>query len=236
MSTTAATAEPAAGALASPPAPPLAQPTASIARTVVNVAWMSILLGVGLELILLAIAAGAGPLTKLQPFAADLVQKVTWASMVCVGLALGNSAAKLRPHLTGLMGLLSAPLGFAAAKALHKSTEKALGLAGAAASAGPSPVMLAGLKAAEYAALGLLIGWLAKKEFGLPPYLTAGLGVGIVFGGTILGLMDWYALKPLTGPALLSRAVNEFLFPVGCSVILYAAESLSKRLTVGQEA
>lgn len=213
----------------------LAKPTASVARTVVNVAWMSILLGVGLELLLLLIAAGAGPLTKLQPFAADLVQKITWAAMVCVGLALGNSAAKLRPHLTGFMGLLSAPLGFAAAKALHKSTEKALGLAGAAAAAaGPSPLMLAGMKAAEYAVLGLIIGWLAKKEFGLSPYLTAGLGVGIVFGGTILGMMDWYAVKPLTGPPLLSRAVNEFLFPIGCSVILFAADNLSKRLTVAE--
>lgn len=211
---------------------PLAKPTTNTARTVVNVAWMSILLGVTLELFLLLIAAGSGPLVKLQPFAADLVQKITWASMVCIGLALGNSAAKLRPHLTGFLGFLSAPLGFATARALHKSTEKALGLVGAAVAAGPSPWFLAGVKAAEYAALGLIIGWLAKKEAGILPYLTAGLGVGIVFGGTILGAMDWYSPKGLGGPALLSRAVNEFLFPMGCSVILFAAENLSKKLTV----
>lgn len=211
---------------------PLAKPTASTARTVVNVAWMSILLGVTLEVFLLLIAAGAGPLVKLQPFAADLVQKITWASIVCIGLALGNSAAKLRPHLTGFLGFLSAPLGFATARALHKSTEKALGLVSAAAAAGPSPFFLAGMKAVEYAALGLILGWLARKESGLLPYITAGLGIGIVFGGTILGAMDWYSPKGLAGPALLSRAVNEFLFPVGCSIILFAAENLSKKLTV----
>lgn len=211
---------------------PLAIPTTNTARTVVNVAWMSILLGVTLEIFLLLIAAGSGPLVKLQPFAADLVQKITWASMVCIGLALGNSAAKLRPHLTGFLGFLSAPLGFATARALHKSTEKALGLVGAAAAAGPSPWLLAGIKAAEYAALGLIIGSLAKKESGILSYLTAGLGIGIVFGGTILGVMDWYSPKGLAGPALLSRAVNEFLFPIGCSIILFAAENLSKKLTV----
>ena len=36
-------------------------------RTVVTVAWMSVLLGVGLELLLIALAAGAGTASKLQP-------------------------------------------------------------------------------------------------------------------------------------------------------------------------
>lgn len=222
----------AAAAPAPAPIPAVAAPpSAAIAKTVVNVAWMSIVLGIGLEILLLLIAAGYGTFTTLQPFAADLVQKITWASVVCVGLALGNTAAKFRPQLTGVAGLVAAPFGFGAARALHKSAEKALGLAGAAAG-GPSPLLLAGLKAAEYAALGLMIGWLSKKNWGFITYVTAGVGIGVIFGGTILGFMDWYSPKGLSGPLLLSRIVNEFLFPVGCSVILFAAENLSKRIVI----
>ena len=54
-----------------PPLPESSSPSAGLIRTVFTVAWMSVLLGVGLELLLIALAAGAGTASKLQPFIAD---------------------------------------------------------------------------------------------------------------------------------------------------------------------
>lgn len=210
-----------------PAAVPIAAPRTL--RIVVHTAWMSLVLGIGLEVILLLISAGYGTFKSIQPFVADLVQKITWASMVCVGLALGGAAAKMRPQVTGLSGLLFAPAGFAAARALHKGTEKALGIVSAV-PAGPSPLMLAGLKSLEYAVLGVFVGWLSRKQLGIWPNLTAGFGVAVLFGGFILASMDWYSPAGLAGAALLTRVVNELLFPVGCSVVLYAAEALSRKV------
>lgn len=208
---------------------PAAGPVPRTLQMIVHVAWMSLALGIGLEVILLLIAAGYGTFTTIQPFVADLVQKITWASVVCVGLALGGAAAKMRPQVTGLCGLLFAPAGFSAARALHKGTEKALGIVSAT-PAGPSPLMLAGVKSLEYALLGVFVGWLGRKQLGIWANITAGFGVAVLFGGFILGSMDWYSPKGLAGAALLTRVVNELLFPVGCSVVLYAAEALTRKV------
>jgi hypothetical protein len=204
--------------------------SSNLARTVFTVAWMSVALGVGLELILVLIAAGAGTFVRIHPFLADAVQKVGWGAFVCVGLAFGKVASKLRPHATGLLGLLSAPLGFAAARTMHKTAEKSLGLVSAAA-VGPSPLTLATLKGLEYAALGLLLGLLMKRQVRSPlAYIAAGFGASVLFGGTIIAAMDYYNPAPLSGVPLATRVVNEMLFPVGCSLVLYAAEALTSRV------
>ena len=210
-----------------------ANATSGLVRTVFTVAWMSVLLGVGLELVLIVLAASAGTASRIQPFIADLAQKIAWGSFVCIGLAFGKAAAALRPQVTGMLGLLAAPVGFSVARATHKATEKALGLASAAVAAGPSPYLLAGIKALEYAALGLILGWMLKKAWsGASSFLAVGLGAGIVFGGVIIGLMDWHAPQPLSPVGLATRGVNEILFPMGCALVLYAADSLSKKLEV----
>ena len=130
-----------------PPSTVPSSPSASLIRTVFTVAWMSVLLGVGLELLLIALAAGAGTASKFQP----------------------------------------------------------------------------------YAALGLILGWMLKKAWsGAWSFMAVGLGAGVIFGGTIIGLMDWHAAKALAPVALATRAISEILFPVGCALVLYAADSLSK--------
>ena len=216
-----------------PPLPVSSSPSAGLIRTVFTVAWMSVLLGVGLELLLIALAAGAGTASKLQPFIADLAQKISWGSFVCIGLAFGKVAGGLRPQVTGLMGFLAAPVGFSVARAAHKASEKALGLTSGIPAVGPSPYLLAGIKAIEYAALGLILGWMLKKAWsGAWSFMAVGLGAGVIFGGTIIGLMDWHAAKALAPVALATRGVNEILFPVGCALVLYAADSLSKKVEI----
>ena len=146
-----------------PPLPESSSPSAGLIRTVFTVAWMSVLLGVGLELLLIALAAGAGTASKLQPFIADLAQKISWGSFVCIGLAFGKVAGGLRPQVTGLMGFLAAPVGFSVARAAHKASEKALGLTSGIPAVGPSPYLLAGINPD----LGYLSG-MALENLGQP--------------------------------------------------------------------
>ena len=142
-------------------------------------------------------AAGAGTASKLQPFIADLAQKISWGSFVCIGLAFGKVAAELRFQVTGLMGFPAAPVDFNVARATHKVTENALGLASGVPALGPSPDLLAGIKALEYAALGLIL---------VGSFMTVGLGAGVMAIGYI-------ALIQSTAPRDHQTAVAKVIAP-----------------------
>lgn len=183
-----------------------------------------------MEALLLLLAAGFGKVPGLKPIVADLVQKVSWSVFVCVGLAVGIAAAKLRAPLMGFLGLLAAPLAFNTARFFHKSASAALAITGPA-SGDLSPFLIALLKGVEYGCLGVAVGWVGRRPWGGgAAHVAVGLGVGVVFGGTILALMSQATQKPLSTVDLLSRGVNEVLFPVGCSLVLFAAETLGKRM------
>ncbi len=199
-------------------------------RTILRVAWWSIGLGLALELLLLVLAAytdtaGASP----KPFIADLAQKVSWSFIVCVGLAFGATAAKARAGVMGLLGLLSAPAAFAVARTVHKVAKDALG-ASATVGAGASPLLLAGLKGIEYAAFGILLAWVGKRAMGLGAHLGAGLVIGLTFGAAIVAVTVQAAAAPPTAVDLIAKGINEVMFPIGCALVLYGSEAMSKKL------
>jgi len=216
---------------------PPAQPSAPaddrgiLWRKVLRVAWLSIGLGLALEILLLILAAftdTAG--TTPKPFISDLAHKVSWSFIVCVGLAFGSTASKARAGMMGLLGLISAPLGFAAARTVHKGVNEAIGMTGVV--GGLSPFLIGGLKGIEYAVLGAVLGALTKRPKGasLGVHVGAGAAVGLTFGVAIVALIANAAAKPLTPVDLASRGINEVLFPLGCSLVLYAADAMGKRL------
>lgn len=217
---------------ASAPAQPAALPTSKdpVWRKLLHVAWLSILLGLTLEILLLVLAAftntaGHTPL----PFVSDLAQKVTWSLFVCVGLALGTLVSKARAGVMGLLGLISAPLGFAVARTVHKGVNQAMGLAAAA--GGASILLVGGLKALEYAVLGAMLGAFSQgRPATLGRHLGTGAAVGLTFGVAIVAVLANAAAKPLGPVDLAVRGINEALFPIGCSLVLYAAEAIGKRL------
>src|SRR5438128_1130412 len=101
-------------------------------KTLLRVAWLAVAIGCALELVLLAVSSGMGVLAGLKPFVADLVQKVSWSVIVCIGLAVGSAAGKARDLAMGLLGFISAPAGFYAARAIHKAVTQALAVTGQA--------------------------------------------------------------------------------------------------------
>ncbi len=204
---------------------PIVQPQ----RTILKAAWLAIALGFAIEGLVLASVAIAGGALGPKPFTADLVQKVSWSFIVCVALAVARAAARASGVLMGIAGLLAAPAAFAIARGLHKGASQALGLV-AAAAPGPSPLLVAGIKSLQYAVLGLVIAWVARQAWGgVMAHAGVGFASGLLFGGPLLA-MTFQAMPTLTAGAVVARSVNELFFPVGCALVLYASDTLGKRL------
>jgi hypothetical protein len=199
------------------------------AATVLNVAWLAIFLGLFIEVLILIVVVSSGKFESMKPFVADVVRKVSWSMIVCVGLALGKSASRLRTPLMGLAGLLAAPTAFIFANALHKAASQALTITGGA-QVGPSLVPLVIIKGIEYACLGGALGWISRHSVRRAlAYIIAGLGIGFLFGSMTLTLTHYSGSAPASSAALLSLAINEIIHPVGCSLVLMSAEALGQR-------
>ena len=200
--------------------------------TLIRVAWLAILLGFAMEILLLLFTAGFEILPGFRSVLVDLIGKVSWSALVCAGLALGTAASKVRAPFMGLLGLLAAPLAFHVSRTLQQGVAKTLEVAAAGAPVGSyTLILLALLKAVEYGCLGAAIGWIGRRPWGgAMAHLAVGLAVGILFGGAIVSFTYWTAPEPLAAADLFSRGANEILFPVGCSLVLYSATALGERV------
>ena len=130
-----------------------------LAATLLRVAWLAVVLGLIMEILVIILLAGSGDPQNGRPLITEFVNQVNWSVFVCVGLAVGTAATKMRAPAMGLAGLIAAPLGFSIARFLQRVIGQALGVAVAAAA--PSLFVVALLKAIEYASLGTIIGWAA---------------------------------------------------------------------------
>jgi hypothetical protein len=203
------------------------QGSAGAKAVLLRVAWLAILLGLLLQLALLLAAAGFGIFAGLRPLVAEAARSVGWSVLVCTGIAVGRVAAKGRPPLMGIAGLLAAPLALTVANTIQKGIAAALNVPGAA---GTAPLWVLVLKAAEYGCLAAALGWIGRRAWaGAPAYAAAGLLAGIVFGGAALTLVAQSAPTPLSPAALMVKGVNELVFPVGCALVIFTAEVLGTR-------
>ena len=91
---------------------------------------------------------------------------------------------------------------------------------------------MSSLKAVEYGVLGWMLARLVQKsEIRASRYFGTGALIGIVFGGAIAwiayqaGLVK--GLQP--GPVQIAASlINEVLFPVGCSAVIYAGQLVGR--------
>jgi hypothetical protein len=203
--------------------------------TLLRVAWLAILLGLLLQLAVLLVAVGFGTAPSPGPLLAETLKTVSWSLLVCVGVALGRVAAKGQVPLEGVTGLLAAPLALTAANTVQKGVAEAVNAAGGV-PAGPAPLWVLALKAAEYGCLGLALEWVGRRAWhSALGHLAVGLMVGVVFGGVFLAVVVRSAPTPLSTPSLLGRGVNELLFPVGCALVVFIAEILRTHLDPAAE-
>ena len=199
-----------------------------LGRTLLRVAWLAIALGLAMEALLLLLGSSFGELLGVKSIVADLAKNLSWSLFVCTGLAVGTAASQARAPAMGLMGLLAAPVAFEVSRVVHKGTLEALDISG---SGDTSPVLVAVIKGFEYGCLGLAVGWLGRRPWGgAAAHAAAGLTVGLVFGGAIVALTVPSGAQ-LSDADVVSRGVNEVLFPLGCSLVLYASVNLGERMT-----
>ena len=204
-------------------------PPSSPWAMLLRVAWLAIVLGLLLQLTMLLVAAGFGAVAGSRAVLAETLRTVSWSLLVCVGVALGRVAAKGQVPLEGVTGLLAAPLALTAANAVQKGVAEAVDAAGVP--AGPAPVWVLAIKAAEYACLGLALEWIGQRAWhSALGHLGVGLMTGVVFGGVFLAAVVQAAPTPLSTPSLLAKGVNELLFPVGCALVVFIAEVLRAHL------
>jgi hypothetical protein len=176
--------------------------------TLLRVAWLAILLGLLLQLALLLVAIGFGTAPSPGPLLAETLKTLSWSLLVCVGVALGRVAAKGQ---------------------VQKGVAEAVDAAGVP--AGPAPLWVLAIKAAEYGCLGLALEWVGRRAWHSALGHTAvGLATGVVFGGVFLAVVVQSAPTPLSTPSLLARGLNELLFPVGCALVVFIAEVLRTHL------
>lgn len=202
-------------------------------RTLLRVAWLAILLGLLIQLILLiaAVAQGQEPSWVVQ--LADAARSVSWATLVCVGVALGRAIPGNRVANMGLLGLLSGPMAFQVAKVVHRGVNESLKVAPAVAALSPMTVGL--IKALEYGSLGVLVAWVSRRRWGtLGGHLSVGLGVGLLFGILVYRLTNAASMASqglaLPSDKVLSIFINETVFPMGCALVLYASDAMRRRL------
>ena len=214
---------------AASPDPPGSAAPSNLGATLQRGAWLAVVLGLVMEGVLLLAGAGLGQSLGLGKLAADLVRNVTWSAFVCVGLAVGTTVAKARLPLAGLAGLLAAPTAFEVSRTLHKGTLEALAVSGDATA--PPALLVAVIKGIEYGCLGMAVAWLGSRSWGgAAAHAGLGLLVGTVFGGTLVAVT--LAFVPATPvAALVSQGVNELLFPIGCSLVLFSAGALGERIS-----
>ncbi|HEX8230415.1 MAG TPA: hypothetical protein VF826_14035 [Chloroflexia bacterium] len=195
----------------------------SLRATLTRVAWLAILLGLVVEVLLVASRMGALP---FEAAVAELVNRVSWSVIVCVGLALGDTLAEDKPLWLGLSGLATAPLAFTIARGLHKGTSELLEAKAPLESI--APLLAGSIRGLEYMCLGLAIFWLSRRvRASAPVYIGTGLLIGLVFGLVMLALNPAVMSSMAT---MLVWSVNELLFPVGCALVLFASEALGDKL------
>jgi hypothetical protein len=209
--------------------------SAGAASLVLHVCWLSILLGLAVQIALLAASAAAGRAPKLNPLLVDLAQRITWSTIVCSSISVALAASKMHESFMGLAGMLSAAAAFKVARSVQKGVGAALS-APVAAVHGPSPLVLGIIKAVEYGWLAAILAWMAKRDRGATAHAAVGLATGLVFGAIVLGYTYWTNSHLFSAADVVSRGLNEVLFPVGCSLVLFATEAWGKHWNAARAA
>lgn len=203
----------------------------SILSVIALAAWLAILLGLVVQgLILFAKVAAGGRVTTLQMLV-DATSGITWSAMVCSGIAVGTVAARHRAAIMGLLGLVSAPVAWAAAKGVQRGVQWMV--AAPLETIGPLVYQVGVAKTLEYALLGVLVGRLLRMPTStLRAHALTGLAVGLVFGSVILWLNHAHAVaagSAMPTVRVVAICVNELIFPVGCAVVIYFVARLADR-------
>lgn len=196
------------------------------------IAWLSILLGLVMQGLVLLAKTALGPQPESMQVIVDFAQGITWAFFVCAGIGFGTAIARGRSAIGGAVGLISAPAAVGLAKGSQKVMGSALGMANKPAIL--SLLTVGSLRALEYGFLGWMLASLAAKANPrFSRFVGVGAAAGIIFGGAITFLTIHAAglqQAHMATPQVVALVLNEMLFPVGCSFVVYLALNIGQHV------
>jgi hypothetical protein len=194
-----------------------------VAVTALRASWPSLLLGVATRALLYGIAAVFDRAHSDEAFVGELLSRLSWSLILCIGLAVALVATKKRALTMGAAGFIAAPLAFFVSQGLRRGAVTFLRLIQL--SGAPSPAIVALVKGLEYACLGVILGEMGQRRRGRRThYGLIGGAIGLGFGGVILFLTATSASAPMGTSVVLSWAVNEVFFPIGCALVIFYGE------------
>ena len=197
-----------------------------LVRILFKVGWFSVVLGIVLELVLIVLQLSLGRSLGLPEAVGNTLSKISWSVVACMGLAFAGAASKGNIALTGIGGLLAAPMALFVARVVHKVAKDAMGVADLG--AGSDVFLTAGLKAIQYGLFGMVLVVLGNRAIQtFSSYIGAGVGFGVFFAPLALWVASQTASEPLTMVKMVTSGVNELLFPVGCALTVYASKALN---------
>lgn len=204
------------------------QQSQDLIRTTANVALLAIVLGLVMQVLVIAVRLAGGASFPGVAVIAEAMQSVTWSLFVCVGVSIATSVSKARKALAGLLGFVFAPLGLAAAKAVQRAT---LSLLDAIEQPVLMPVITLGtVRAIEYGLLAWILTTLAEREIRRPgPYLLTGGAIGLVGGIILTALTQRAAIAegtPLGIGQIAGTLVSEIGSPLGCALVILVGQIL----------
>jgi hypothetical protein len=189
-------------------------------RGFVTVVWLAVLLGIGVQLLVLAAKLGAGARWPGAALFADFAQSTSWALLVCGSVDLGMAATRARTAAMGLLGFVSGPLAWGAAKGAQRVVQTLIG----------APVdqftnffyLICAVKGVEYLILGAALGHMSERStHHMRNYILLGACVGIVFAAAIVALNMWLG-PAIAAPKIAALVAGELTFPIGCALVIYA--------------
>jgi hypothetical protein len=216
-----------------------ALPGSNRAAVVLRAAWLSVLLGLIIEVAVLIVVVTADSAGGVRAEIANAAERVSWPVIVCVAIVFAQSSgraftsASALPRLMGVAGLLAAPMTVALTKLLHKGMTTTLGIASA--SVDVQILLLIGLvRALEYGSLAGAIGLLQRRGNCRAWHcLVIGLTAGIAFGAIAQQLTVGRKADPGASDYLAS-ALNEIILPMGCALILFASKIMADHVGAGR--
>jgi hypothetical protein len=192
--------------------------------------WMAIILGLLVQGAVFGAKIGAGGKVPGAQLLVDVASGITWAMIVCGGVAIGTAASRNVSATMGLLGLAFAPIAFAAAKSVQRGISGFVGLPPEQLT--PLLFQTGAVKAVEYALLGFILGRIIRtSKSTLTNHALIGLGFGVLFAAILVWLLFLNAAPgaAVPPPRVAGTAVNELIFPMGCSMVLYWVSQLATR-------
>lgn len=201
-------------------------------KRILTAAWLAVIAGIVVQLIVIAARAWFGGVIQAAGFAAELAQGVSWSIMVCAAIAVGTLASKSRAALAGWIGFFAGPLAWAAAKGVQKGVQALAGV--------PQDQLtllfwsVCIWKGVEYALLGYgLANLVATATRRVSEYIAFGFLVGLLSACVVIALnvantdITGAALPP---PKMASLFTNELFFAAACSFVIFTAQSLIRSI------